>query len=183
VRRRTAAVLFVCSIALAAGSCSSDDPSVAGSRDTASGDATPCDLLREGDAAELLGGKVERIDFAEYLRSKSTVSAQDQAQVEAASKKICMYRVGGSDQTVALQLDRGIFKNEEEFRSAFGPDVEVLDEPGLAATYRGASGVSGGTHFGVLLNAAGDSFDLAVTGVDKSKAELQKAATQITSRY
>lgn len=97
------------------------------------------------------------------------------------NESACTKKEGGA--TVLLQLDRALFENEADFRSAFGPEVEALNDPGLAANYQAGSGDSGATHIGVLLNKDGDSFNLRVSGTTKTRAEMKRAASAITDRY
>lgn len=176
VSRHAASLLLACAALLGACSSGNGDPS---GPTKASG---PCDLLRPDDAADLLGGKVERIDFSDALAPSTSVPAEDQAQVDAAAERICMYRAEEGEATVALQLDRALFENEAEFRNAFGSDVEPLNDPGLAASYQN-SGEGGVTHMGVLLNEEGDSFDLRVSGETTTKDEMKRVASAITDRY
>ena len=172
---RSGAPLLVLIAALALGACSSE-----GGDEATSG---PCDLLRSEDAAELLGGPVEQIGYAEYLAASTTIPADDQAKVAAVAERICLYRSETDGSLASIQVDRGLFKNEDEFRNAFGAEVEQLGEPGLAAIYETVAGDRDATHLGILVNANGDSIDLSVSGAQVARSKMSEIGETIVDRF
>lgn len=128
-------------------------------------------------------GPVERVDFADYVAASSTVVVEDQPALEAAAERICMYQGEAAGALASVQLDRGLFDNEDEFRSAFEEGVEPLEGPGLAANYQTGAGERGATHLGVLLNDEGDSIDLSVSGAAATKEQMIEVAERIADRY
>lgn len=128
------------------------------------------------------GEQVEHVDFADYLAADGTIPAEDRAQVDVVADRVCMYQGETAGVTAHLQLDRRLFRSEDEFRDAWEEDVELLESPGLAANYQQRSDRRA-THFGVLLNEDGDAFVLSVAGTETTKAEMKEAAAAIVERY
>lgn len=145
----------------------------------------PCGLLREADASELFGAEVAEVGFVEFAESEGErIPDEDIPMVDAAAGQHCIYRAVGGDAAIIVQLNFGRFPDIETFRSAWGDDVEILDTPGLAATYSRPSEeprIDGAVS--VLVNDEGDNFGLTAYQSGISRGQLLELATTLTGRY
>ena len=157
-------------------SCSDDDDADDGS---ATGRITPCELFTEADAASLLAG----VDGIELLDPVELMAAGDgpiPAAGRDAAAEMCVYGTG-PDQLAAVQLSEGLFSSVEQYRTAWEDDVEILDEPGLAAAHQ-APDDDGVASADVLLNEDGDSLTLSVRGAAVSRSDLLAMLAALVER-
>ena len=143
--------------------------------------SAPCGLLTERDASSFLGDQASRVDLSSW--GETEVPEEDAAMVAAADAKMCVYVVGEvrSDPSVAIQLDRGLFRSRDDFLQAFDGGEALADGPGVAAVRlpREAGVDPDYESVVVLLNGAGDSF-IVTSNIDK---DLVPLADRIAERF
>lgn len=149
----------------------------------AGAEAGPCSWFTAADAKAMLDREVRPIGLAEAVEAADgPIADEDLPLVEEAATRNCLYRSVDSEAYVGFQLDRSLFASADEFESAWGPEAEILDGPGLAASYSESSDPRERA-VSVLLNEAGDSFALVSYRSDVDRETLLGTAAELTDRF